>query len=64
VGVLVSLLDDVLVGLLVAMTGIAAISVWVLATSVKEGDSGSAWVWAVVFLGASILDAWAFWRLV
>lgn len=59
-----SLLDDVLVGLLVAMTGIAAISAWVLALSVNEGDSGSAWVWAVVFLGASILDVWAFWRLI
>jgi hypothetical protein len=58
------LLDDALVGLLVAMTGIAAISAWVLATSVKEGDSGSAWVWAVVFLGSSILDSLAFWTLV
>jgi hypothetical protein len=64
VGVFVSLRDDALVGLLVAMTGIAAISAWVLALSVKEGDSGSAWVWAVVFLGASILDVWAFWRLI
>jgi hypothetical protein len=64
VGVLLRLLDDALVGMLVAMTGVAAISAWVLATSVKEGDSGSAWVWAVVFLGASILDVWAFWRLI
>ena len=58
------LLDDALVGLLIAMTGIAAISAWVLATSVKEGDSSSAWLYAVVFLGASALDALAFWRLV
>jgi hypothetical protein len=60
----VSLLDDVLVGMLVAMTGIAAVSAWVLMTSVKEGDSGSAWMWAAVFLGASILDSLAFWTLV
>jgi hypothetical protein len=58
------LLDYALVGLLVAMTGIAAISALVLATSVKEGDSESAWVWAVVFLGSSILDSLAFWTLV
>ena len=57
-------LDDALVVLLVTMTGIAAISAWVLATSVKEGDSSSAWIWALVFLLASILDTWAFWRLV
>jgi hypothetical protein len=57
-------LDDALVGLLVAMTGISAISAGVFATSVREGDSGSAWVWAAVFLVASIIDALAFWRLV
>jgi hypothetical protein len=60
----VRLLEDALVGLLVAMTGIAAISAWVLSTSVKEGDSSSAWVWAAVFWGASTLDAIVFWRLV
>jgi hypothetical protein len=60
----VILLEDALVGLLVAMTGIAAISAGVLSTSVEEGDSGSAWVWAVVFLLASIIDVCTFWRLV
>ena len=56
------LLDDALVGLLVAMTGIAAISAGVFVVSIKEEDPGSAWVWAAVFMGSSILDAWAFWR--
>jgi uncharacterized membrane protein YgaE (UPF0421/DUF939 family) len=60
----VRLLFDALVVLLVTMTGIAAISAWVFAMSIKEGDSASAWIWAVVFLVASILDTWAFWRLV
>jgi hypothetical protein len=60
----VILLEDALVGLLVAMTGIAAISAGVLTTCVEEGDSGSAWVWAVVFLLASIIDVCTFWRLV
>jgi hypothetical protein len=60
----VSLLDNALVGLLVAMTGIAAISAGVLSTSVKEGDSGSAWIWAAAFLVAALIDAWVFSRLV
>jgi hypothetical protein len=60
----VRVLDDALIGLLIAMTGIAAISAGVLATSVREGDSSSAWVWAAVFLASSIIDALAFWRLV
>ena len=57
------LLGDALVGLLVAMTGIAAISAGVFVASIKEEDTGSAWVWAAVFVGSSVLDAWAFfWR--
>lgn len=58
------LLDDALVGLLVAMVGIVAISAAVVVTSVNEGDSASAWIWVAVFLLASIIAAWAFWRLV
>jgi hypothetical protein len=61
----VRLLDRGLVGvLLVAMIGMAVVSAWVLVDSIKEGDSGSAWVWAAVFLAISIIDTWAFWRLV
>jgi hypothetical protein len=58
----VRLLDDELVVLLVTMTGIAAKARG--SSSVKEGDSSSAWIWALVFLLVSILDTWAFWRLV
>lgn len=58
------LLDDALVILVVTMTGIAAISAAVVVASINEGDSASAWIWASVFLLASILDTWAFWRLV
>ena len=57
-------LDDALVVLLVALTGIAVISAVVVSTSINEGDSASAWMWVAVFLLASILDIWAFWRLV
>jgi hypothetical protein len=60
----VRLLDEGLVGLLVAMTGLAAISAGVLVSSIKEEDLGSAWIWAAAFLVATIIDAWAFGRLV
>lgn len=48
---------------LVAMTGIAAISAWIVTEAISEGDAGSAWVWLALFLIASLLDVWAFWRL-
>ena len=57
-------LNDVIMGPLVVMRGIAAISAMVLVASVKEGDSDFAWMWAAVFLVASILDAWSFSRFV
>jgi hypothetical protein len=60
----VRLLSDVILGPLVVMTGIVAISGMVLAVSVKEGDSDFAWMWAAVFLVASLIDAWVFSRLV
>jgi hypothetical protein len=58
------LLSDVILGPLVVMTGIVAISGMVLAVSIKEEDSDFAWMWAAVFLVASLIDAWAFGRLV
>jgi hypothetical protein len=57
-------LDDALVVLLVSLTGISAISAAVVSTSINEGDSASAWMWVAVFLVASLIDAWAFGRLV
>jgi hypothetical protein len=58
------LLDDALVGLIVAMTGLVAISAGVLVSSIKEEDSGSAWIGAAALLLASLIDAWVFSRLV
>jgi hypothetical protein len=40
-----------------------AISAAVVVTSINEGDSGSAWVWAAVFLLASLEATWFFWRM-
>lgn len=51
-------------GLIVAMTGLAAISGLVVVASVNEGDAGSAWVWTVLFVMISTIDALCFWWLV
>jgi hypothetical protein len=51
-------------GFIVAMTGLAAISGLVVIESVNEGDAGSAWVWAVLFVMLSTIDALCFWWLV
>jgi predicted permease len=49
---------------LVATMGIAAISAWVIVASINEGDAGSAWVWAALFVMTFLMAAWCFWRLV
>lgn len=51
-------------GLLVAMSGMAAISGLVLTKCVEEEDSGSAKIWGAVFVAASLVAAWTFGRLV
>jgi hypothetical protein len=51
------------IAMIVAMLGIVAISAVVVATSINEGDSASAWIWAAVFALASIIATWVFWRV-
>ena len=51
-------------GLLVAMSGMAAISGMVLTKAIEEEDAGSAWTWASVFGATSLGTVWSFWRLV
>ena len=51
------------VGLLLAMTIWAAISALAMTKSVHEADTVSAWVWAAVYAGSSLLAAWCFERL-
>jgi hypothetical protein len=60
----VSVLGATHLGLFVVMVGMVAISARVLAASISEGDSGSAWVWAALFLVASLAAAWFFWRMI
>jgi hypothetical protein len=50
-------------GLLVTMSGMAAISGTAMTRSIQEEDAVAAWIWVVVF-GATSLAAWSFWRLV
>ena len=51
-------------GLLVASSGMAAISGAVLTKCVEEEDLGSAKIWASVFGTTSLVAAWSFGRLV
>jgi hypothetical protein len=51
-------------GLLVTMSGMAAISGLVLTKCIDEQDSGSAKIWGTVFRATSLVAAWSFWRLV
>jgi hypothetical protein len=51
-------------GLLVAMSGMAAISGFVLTKCIDEQDSGSAKIWGTMFGVTSLVAAWSFWRLV
>ena len=50
-------------GLLIAMSGMAAISGLVLTKSIQEEDVGSAKVWGTVFAAASVGAAWTFGRM-
>jgi hypothetical protein len=59
-----SAVDSTCVWLLIGAVGLAALSAMAVARSAQEGDVGSAWGWAAIFLGASLVGAWCFWRLV
>lgn len=55
--------DAAHLGLLVAMSGMAAISAVVLTKSIEEEDAGSSWIWGSVFVATSFGVAWSFWTL-
>ena len=56
--------DSSHLGLVVAMSGMAAVSGLVTTWSIREEDAGSAWVWASVFGATSLVAAWTFGRIV
>lgn len=46
------------------LSGVAAISGFVLTKCIDEQDSGLAKIWVTVFGATSLVAAWSFWRLV
>ena len=56
--------DSSHLGLVVAMSGMAAVSGLVTTWSIREEDAGSAWIWATIFGATSLVAAWAFGRIV
>jgi hypothetical protein len=58
-----SLYNGAVLGFLVALAGLAAVSAYVVMDSIIDGDAASAWVAAALFLLISLLDALFFWRL-
>jgi hypothetical protein len=59
-----SLYNGAVLGFLVALGGLAALSAYVVMDSISDGDAASAWTGAVLFVLISLLDAYFFWRLV
>ena len=51
------------IGLLVGMVGWVTLSGWELLDSVRKEERISAWGWAALFAGTSLMAAWSFWRL-
>jgi hypothetical protein len=56
--------DSSHLGLVVAMSGMAAVSGLVTTWSIREQDAGAAWIWATIFGATSLVAAWAFGRIV
>jgi hypothetical protein len=49
---------------LIAMVSFAVIGALGVTESIHEGAVVSVWVWVAIFLGASVVSAWCFGRLV
>ena len=58
-----SLYNGAVLGFLVALGGLAALSAYVVMDSISDGDASTAWVAAGLFVMISLLDAWFFWRM-
>jgi hypothetical protein len=50
--------------ILVALGWVTVVSGWALVNSIRDGDASRAWVVAIVFLLALLVDVLFFWRLV
>jgi hypothetical protein len=49
--------------ILVALGWVTVVSGWALVNSIRDGDASTAWVAAIVFLLALVVDVWFFWRM-
>jgi hypothetical protein len=49
--------------ILVALGWVIVVSGWALVNSIRDGDASTAWVAAIVFLLALVVDVWFFWRM-
>jgi hypothetical protein len=49
--------------ILVALGWVTVVSGWALVNSIRDGDASRAWVVAIVFLLALVVDVWFFWRM-
>jgi hypothetical protein len=59
-----SAVESACLTLLIIMVGWAAISVWTMVGRIQAEDVASALIWGGMFLAASLVGAWCFWRLV
>jgi hypothetical protein len=59
-----SAVESACLTLLIIMVGWAAISVWAMVGSIQAEDAASALILAGMFLAASLVGAWCFWRLI
>jgi hypothetical protein len=48
----------------IALAWVTVVSAWALVNSIRDGDVSRAWVVAIVFLLALLVDVLFFWRLV
>jgi hypothetical protein len=48
----------------IALAWVTVVSAWALVNSIRDGDASRAWVVAIVFLLALLVDVLFFWRLV
>jgi hypothetical protein len=55
--------EGAFLALLVGMVGWAALSGYELIDSVRKEERISAWRWAALFGGTSLMAAWSFWKL-
>jgi hypothetical protein len=46
----------------IALAWVTVVSAWALVNSIRDGDASRAWVAAIVFLLALLVDVLFFWR--